>query len=376
MARRLHYIDWLRVMAFGLLFLFHATRFFDTYPWHIKNVESSTAINYFVEFVHSWRMQLIFLISGAGTYFALQSRRGKFLNDRIMRLIIPYVFGVIILIPPQKYLEAIFQSSFDGSYLSFLTYYPARIMNEGIGFNLNWIGYLGYHIWYLAYLFMQTLLLLPLFKVMKNHRGIQRIYQAISSNIYSLSLLIIPLIISEFALRPFYPDYLDWADFAMYSLFFLYGFMFQLNDNFIRIIEKNAYIFLGAGITSWGTYLLFKESLDQMSIPSHSWQYLGVLLIRNINNFSWVLAFLGLAKKFLNFKHSLLNHLNQSILPFYILHQTVIIGIGYFVIQWDLSLLAKFMIILTVSFLSTIALYQIVWRSKLLRILFGMKLKK
>jgi hypothetical protein len=88
------------------------------------------------------------------------------------------------------------------------------------------------------------------------------------------------------------------------------------------------------------------------------------------------MAFLGFGKMFLNFRHRLLNDLNQGILPFYILHQTVIVIFGYFVVQWDLSILEKFLIILTASFIVTIGLYQIIRRNNILRFLFGMKRKE
>ena len=61
--QRLYYIDWLRVLAFGLLFLFHTIRFFDFFPWHVKNADQSILASIIVGFTHSWRMHLIFFIS-------------------------------------------------------------------------------------------------------------------------------------------------------------------------------------------------------------------------------------------------------------------------------------------------------------------------
>ncbi|PKL15242.1 MAG: acyltransferase, partial [Spirochaetae bacterium HGW-Spirochaetae-5] len=131
--QRMYYIDWLRVIAFGLLFVFHSFRLFDTYSWHLKNAETSISINYIIEFMHSWRMYIIFLVSGAGTYFAMKSKRENFLNGRIKRLIIPYIFGVFILIPPQKFLEAIQQYGFEDNYLNFLIQLPQGLINENFG---------------------------------------------------------------------------------------------------------------------------------------------------------------------------------------------------------------------------------------------------
>jgi glucans biosynthesis protein C len=373
--QRQYYIDWLRVFAFGLLFVFHSARFFDSYPWHIKNNETSVWVNYFVEFTHNWRMQLIFLISGAGTYFALRSKKIAFVKDRMKRLIIPFVFGVIILIPPQKYLEAISQSSFAGSYGSFLSHYPSALFHENLGVNLIWVGHVGYHIWYLAYLFVQTLLFLPLLMLMMDHKRFTLPIERVTSNFYRVWLLMLPLILFEFALRPIFPRYLDWADFAMYSLFFFYGFIFQLSEHAARMLAQYAYVFLLIGVTCWAYYVFNRPMLDEMSMPEYSWQYLFIVMIRNINTFSWAAAFMGLGRKFLNWNHALLNDLNQGILPFYILHQTVILMVGYYVVQWDLSVLAKFLVIFTTSFTATIGLYQVIRGSHVLRFLFGMKKK-
>lgn len=367
--KRLYYIDWLRVLAFGLLFIFHAVRFFDSYPWHVKNIESSVWADHFVLFTHTWRMPLIFLISGTGTYFALRSRKRRFLRDRIQRLVIPFVFGIIVLIPPQKYLEAIHHSVFEGTFWSFMKIYPSGVFDANIGINLIWTGHLGYHIWYLAYLFVQTLVFLPLFKYLA---GIQNKISSIKPNLIHLSALILPFVLIEFLLRPLFPSYLDWADFGLYSLYFFYGFLFHIHKDFIRIIERYGYLFLSVGIICWITYVCNREMLDQISYPQYSVQYLFSLLLKNVNSFAWVISILAMGKKFLNLSHSLLPGLNRGILPFYILHQTVLIMIGYYVIQWDLTITEKFILILTVSFIATVGMYQIIRRMKYLRPLFGM----
>jgi glucans biosynthesis protein C len=372
--QRMYYIDWLRVIAFGLLFVFHSFRLFDTYPWHLKNPETSISINYIIEFMHSWRMYIIFLVSGAGTYFAMKSKRQNFLNGRIQRLIIPYIFGVFILIPPQKFFEAIQQSGFEGNYFLFLTQLPNGLINENYGWNLLWTGYLGYHIWYLVYLFVQTILFLPLFKlILRCQNKVCEQSSKLFRSFYSFWLIIIPFVLLEFLLRPVFPQYLNWADFATFSLYFLFGFLLQINQKIILFIEKNAYKFLTIAIFCWSLYLINRSFLDNISIPEYTLNYFFSIILKNLNSISWVFAFIGLGKKFLDFNHRYLNDLNQGILPFYILHQTVIVIFGYFVVQWELSILEKFLIILSTSFIVTIGLYQIIRRNNTMRFFFGMK---
>jgi glucans biosynthesis protein C len=373
---RIYYIDWLRVIAFGLLFVFHSFRLFDTYPWHLKNAETSISINYIIEFMHSWRMYIIFLVSGAGTYFAMKSKKEIFFNGRIKRLIIPYIFGVFVLIPPQKFFEAIQQSGFEGNYLTFLTQLPQGLINENFGWNLIWAGYLGYHIWYLVYLFVQTMLFFPLFKLILRYQNkVCEQSNKLFRSFYTFWYIIIPFVLLEFLLRPLFPQYLNWADFATFSLYFLFGFVLQINQKISLFIEKNAYRFLLTAITCWSLYLINKIFLDNISIPEYNLNYFLSIILKNLNSISWVLAFIGLGKKFLNFHHRYLNDLNQGILPFYILHQTVIVIYGYFVVQWDLSILEKFLIIFTTSFIVSIGLYQIIWRNNMMRFFFGMKQK-
>ena len=236
---RIYYIDWLRVLAFGLLFVFHSFRPFDTYPWHIKNTDTSIWINYIVEFMHSWRMYIIFLVSGAGTFFAMKSKRESFLDGRIKRLVVPYIFGIIILIPPQKFFEAIQQSGYEGNYLTFLTQLPRSLLNENFGWNLVWTGYLGYHIWYLVYLFVLSILFLPLFRlIIKYQYLVCKQSDRLFRSFYTFWYIIIPFVLLEFLLRPLFPQYLNWADFATFSLYFLFGFILQINPQIVLFIEK------------------------------------------------------------------------------------------------------------------------------------------
>jgi len=164
-TKRLHYLDWLRVLAFGLLFLFHSWRPFDHLPWHIKNEDQSILFDLLTFFTHGWRMYLIFLVSGAGTWFAMKSRKRKFIIDRIKRLIVPFLFGILIIIPPQRFYEWIMFRGFQEGYLDFLSTYPFQQLSEDMSLSvLLWFGHLGTHLWYLPFLFIMTLVSIPIFR--------------------------------------------------------------------------------------------------------------------------------------------------------------------------------------------------------------------
>ncbi|MGQ7868751.1 acyltransferase family protein [Sunxiuqinia sp. sy24] len=367
---RLYYIDWLRVLAFGLLFIFHSARFFDDYGWHVKNDEHSMLANILVGFTHGWRMHLIFFISGVGTYFALKSRNGAFIKDRFTRLIVPYLFGVVLLVPPQKYYEFLYNNWFTGRFLEFIKGYPMGLMEHHPGISLEWTGHLGLHIWYLAFLFVMTLAYLPLVKAIAKPNFLRKSLTFFSRNFIGLFVFILPVILTEAWLRPTHGDYLSWADFFQYSMFFLVGYFFMVFDNYRSLVKKYTYLFLVLGAAS--SWYIFTHSLEinQGETMMTSIIHAG---IRITSSYSWVLFFFGLSQRKLNFYHKHLSSLNNGILPFYILHQTVIILIGFYIVSFDLSILFKFLIILSTSLVSTILLYQAIKRNNVLRFVFGMK---
>ena len=121
---RLHYLDWLRVLAILGVFLFHAVHPFDMFPWEIKNAEQSVAVTLFIVFLAPWGMPLFFLLSGVGSWFALRKRTGKqFVRERVNRLLIPFIVGALLLSPIQFSFQWRHQTEtgvFVGSPLEFL----------------------------------------------------------------------------------------------------------------------------------------------------------------------------------------------------------------------------------------------------------------
>ncbi|MDF1550336.1 MAG: acyltransferase family protein, partial [Bacteroidales bacterium] len=117
---RQYYIDWLRILLIISVFLFHVGMIFNTWGWHIKNDEQyKGTLWYIMIFMHYWRMPLLFLISGAGTWFALGKRTsGQYLGERFKRLIIPFLIGIFTLVPVQVYIEK------SAQYQSLIDFYP------------------------------------------------------------------------------------------------------------------------------------------------------------------------------------------------------------------------------------------------------------
>jgi len=102
---RLHYLDWLRVLAIFLVFVFHAIHVFDFGGWQIKNAEQSELITIILTLLSLWGMPFFFLVAGAASWFALLKRTPRqYLSERFKRLAIPYVVGSLLFSPLQYYL--------------------------------------------------------------------------------------------------------------------------------------------------------------------------------------------------------------------------------------------------------------------------------
>ncbi|MCX2718645.1 acyltransferase family protein [Lentiprolixibacter aurantiacus] len=376
--KRLYYLDWLRVLAFGLLFVFHSWRPFDHLEWHIKNEEQHTVFDALTMFTHGWRMHVIFLVSGAGTYFAMRSRKGKFIADRVKRLIVPFLFGIVILIPPQRFYEWKMFQNFDGGFLDFLNRYPIEQLDANMGASLLlWFGHLGTHLWYLPYLFFMTILCIPLFtRIQQGKIKFNGIKGTLSAP-FGVFILVIPMLASRLLLKPVFEGYTDWGDFFIYLWPFVYGFIFMAESEFIDIIKSRRHLLLIVGILSSIIFMYLGATSDQMvqAYTSPEFDLLHVLTstLAVLIALSWTLFFLGLFATKLDCKHSLLRPANISILPVYILHQTLIIVIGYYIILTDLNLFIKFGIIAFTAIPASILLYQLIRTNNITRFVFGLK---
>src|SRR4030042_1904963 len=114
---RLYYIDWLRAGAMFLLAFYHSGRLFDYEPWHIKNAVENSGIQVFLRILDVWQMPLFFLVAGAAVWYSMGSRgAGAFSKERVLRLLVPLIFGMLVIVPPQVNLERIFDGDFTGSF--------------------------------------------------------------------------------------------------------------------------------------------------------------------------------------------------------------------------------------------------------------------
>jgi peptidoglycan/LPS O-acetylase OafA/YrhL len=364
-------LDWLRVLAVGLLVFFHTAVIFDLWSFHIKNPDTSFALTVFVGVVDVWHMPLLFLVSGASTWYALEFRTPRiYVRERLKRLLVPLVFGALVVIPPQIYFQRLQEGLFHGSYLDFYPRFFHGLYPNG---NFTWN-----HLWFLAYLLVFSVGLAPLFARLKTPAGRGRL-KKLAERFGRTGAIFwwgLPLALIEGALRQVFPNgnqnlVWDWANFLVYLVLFGYGFVLASDERFRKIVARHgrAALVLGVLATLAGYFILTRSN------PYRSWwagwTYFPIL---GFNRWFWMIGFLYLGQKYLNSGGRRLAWMAEAALPFYILHQTVIIAAGYYVVQWDAGIAVKFAAIASAGFAGSLLIYEVlIRRVGALRFLFGMK---
>ena len=385
-ATRLYAIDWLRVLVMGVVYLFHVLRVFDVDPSSsLKNPQTSVLASVYTFFVNQWQMPAFFLLAGVSTWFSLQSRTAKqYLAERVSRLLVPLVFGSLVLVPWYAYLSGLNHGTFQGSWLAYLPQHfprtwqvikttPEDHHGMAVLFATSW------HLWFLGYLFVFSVVALPLLgrAAAGPRTRLVRTLSGIAARPWGLAVLGLPIVLLRVALNARFPAYLDWSDTLVWFTVFLFGWLFVADPRFLSTVRAQAGTWLAAGCVSFALLLAAYARgylihwLDQ---PAYTWDYLLFQILSGIHTWAWLLGITGLALRRLNFMNRSLEYAGEAVLPFYILHFAVILTVGTVVVQWHAAIFWKVLVLATASFVATCAIYEFgVRRTALLRALFGMK---
>lgn len=354
-------LDWIRVLATLAVFIYHCFMFFNVWPWHVKNNEIDPIYITAVALVmSSWLMPIFFAISGMNTFYALRKRTGnQFLRERLVRLGIPLTFGVFVLTPPQVYMERISHGQFTGSFLSwFPEYFDGVYLDIGGSGNF---AFVGLHLWYLLLLLVFSIILLPL--LLKGNRFINTKLEALHLLLLSIPLMILASFVDIVRLG-------GW-DLVYYLSIFLYGYYLLTNASFRTVVVRLFPVTITLSIITsilvlCGYFLNFPEAGGISSVLYSS--------VRALNSWTWLLAIFAFGDKYLSKPNVLLNYGSRASMPFYVLHQPVIVFIGFYLADMNGSILVKLGILLITAFAIIMFLYHfVISRISILRVLFGMK---
>jgi peptidoglycan/LPS O-acetylase OafA/YrhL len=356
---RYDFLDWLRVIAIFVLLFFHTGMLFVGWGWHVENADVIAALAFPMDISHRLRMPLLFVIAGAGLWFALRSRTGmQVLRERSLRLLLPLVVGMFLIVSPQVYVERLFRGQWQGGYLEFFVERVLQLQPYPAG-DFSW-----HHLWFIAYLYVYVIILLPALVWMRHKQPLRP-----GAWLYALAL---PLALNEALLKPLFPEshnlVSDWYIFNHYLMLTLFGFVLaSMQSSWDWLALQRRYALGLAGAVLVAALTLFETGAMQRDTAADAF-------VANVFTWLCLMAFLGYGRRHLSFSNALLRWSREASYPVYILHQTVIVVVGYFVVQQPWHAWTKYGVVLGLTILSCVLLYEaLIRRSALLRVMFGMK---
>ena len=362
---RRYNVDYLRLFGILLLFPFHAFRVFDSREAnYVESAVKCLAGEQFMTFVWPWFMPLLFLISGIAAWYALQKRTGKeFIKERVLRLLIPLVLGIILIVPIQGYMARLQRGTLNGGYFNYLftQFFP--------DFS-DISGYYGTftpaHLWCILYLFVISVVLTGLLVHIRNkvQGGKQSGFAKLFQKGWFLMLLCIPLSISE-AL----PD-LGGKNPFFYGLYFFIGFAIAAYGSWDTIF-KIRWVTLAVTLVTIPLFFWMRQvAADKADL---AWQSILEAIIRNLYGASALFTMIAFSQKYLNRGGKVLDYLNQGAFPIYIFHQSVMMVIAYFAVQWQIGVGLQITAISLLSLITSVALFEVSRRFALTRFILGIK---
>jgi hypothetical protein len=348
-TERRYDIDWLRVIAIGLLLIYHISIAFQPWGVFIGFIQSSDSLESVwvpMSMLNVWRIPLLFFVSGMGVCFAIRRRSFKqLLLERSKRILLPFVFGMAAIVPLHVFL-------WQDYYQQDITY----VFNP-------------WHLWFLGNIFIYVLVLSPLFFYLKKKQGgrfntwLNRVF----SNPLGLVVIVIPFIVEALIIRPesFEMYAMTLHGFVLGLIAFLVGFCCVCSGQaFWQTVKKWKWVYLALALT---LYIIRLVQFDLVA-PDY---------LLSIESNLWVFSVFGLGYSYLNRPGKKLTYLSQAAYPIYIIHMFFLYLGSYLFFPMDMPVVLKLILVITVTFLGCFVMYEfVIRRVRFLRPLFGLKVEK
>lgn len=370
-----HYgLDWLRIGAFGLLIFYHIGMFFAPGEWLVKAPRMIEAVAWPMLAVQPWRMPLLFVVSGYASY-ALLAKTGDtigFLRARSSRLLVPFAFAMLFIVPPQTWISFV-ERGYQAEFLHFWTH-------EWFVFGTRDGTFLPSpeHLWFIAYLWTYTMLLggMTVFAPASWKATTARMVQTLAIRRRLLWLPLLPLLVIRIVLLFTVPErhglLHDWVSDSLYIPAFLFGFALAGTPELWPAVRRCARPALLLALVAYGILLIIEIWLpDGIAPRSHMIQALqrDASLVMA---WSMILLLLGLADRWLNRDHPLRARLSEVVFPFYIVHQTIIVVVGWWIRDSAISAAAMFAVLVAATLGGCWLFYELGRQVRPLRPLIGL----
>jgi peptidoglycan/LPS O-acetylase OafA/YrhL len=357
MAERRYDLDWLRIIAFGALIFYHIGMFYVTWDWHVKSSRASDAIEPLMMLTSPWRLTLLFLISGAATRFMADKMSAwRFTANRMGRLWPPLLLAVFVIVPPQSYYEVVSAMASPGApaSLNVDNFYWRYVTASG-----GWCDQDGClttptynHMWFVAYLILYTLALVPLLPLLRRTpTGVARLIAGPGLFLtpwlfmFALRVTLFPIFGESHDFRE------DWYLHPLYFAMFLLGFAIAKHQPFFDACMRWRWLALAIALVCWGIVQGFYASYSEQA-PPPEWLRFLARGVREAQAWCAIVAAIGFAHRHLKDADGPVRRLlTQAIFPFYLIHQTIIVVAAHHLdrLHWPLPLEVATLVTVTLA---------------------------
>ena len=362
MQHERHYgMDWLRIGAFGLLILYHVGMVFVPWGYHVKTEHPLDWVTIPMLASSAWRLPLLFGVSGFASAMLLArqgGRIGAFLGSRTPRLLLPLAFGAAVIVPPQTWVELVTQHGYAKDYLTFWAgnYFTAGTIDGIIVPTWN-------HLWFVVYLWVYTLLLGLLLLLPASWRGtLGRLAgRALSGPL----VLLVPLALLYVRLAIHWPGPEETHDLVhdlhaheAYFGLFLFGFLLARSDLVWAAIRRWWRVAAVLAVVGYAVV----AALNILYFAGVRWDLWGGLtsaVFRDLQGWNAIIALIGIADRYWNRDHRWRATLNEAVFPFYVVHQTVIVVVGYWLIDQGIPPAVQFTVLVAATVAGCWAFYLV-----------------
>jgi glucans biosynthesis protein C len=372
-AVKRHYgLDWLRIGAFAILILYHSALHFGPHPWVVRAHQTYEWLALPLAAIYPWRLLVLFAVSGYATAAMMGRSKGifPFFRERSSRLLIPLLFGITFIVPPQSWARFSVDYGYTGSLFQFW-------LQENFRFS-SWFGHTlphWEHLWFLGYLWAYTgLVVLFMACVRPWQRGATALAGLLAKGPAVLLAPISFLVITRLTLMKLGLTgtgmFDDWLGDSHYLPAFLFGFLLAIHPPLWDAIRRWWTAAAALAALSYGTIVALLglygtvENLPTIALALEA-------ASDSMMGWSMMIVMFKLADTVLNRDHPLRETLARAIFPAYLVHQTAIVLMGWYLLDFKLPGVVAFIIIAATVVTSSAAAYWLATRVGWLGTLLG-----
>ena len=278
---------------------------------------------------------------------------GAFLRGRTYRLLVPLIFGMAVIVPPQPWVELTVKHSYDAGFLTFWARDYFRFEKLACLDLPTWN-----HLWFVAYLWIYTLLIgaLAFLPWGWAQRGFDRVFGGWGVLAVPIAWAVaihawwFPMVGETHAL------FGDWIAHVTYVPAFLFGFGLARSEPAMAAIARLWPVAAAIAVAGYAGVIGVELSWPG-NVPAPRWVHRPYGLAHALQQWGAIIALIGVAERFWNRDRPVRATLTEAVFPFYIIHQTVIVVVLYWLLPLALPGWGEFLILVAATVAGCLAFY-------------------